>query len=147
MREFLLEEAEKLDKSVWKPAEAAQEEIANMRDVMKRKVSEKEVVFVCKFDGGQVFYCDDRIVYLSEKRIFLGRENFIIKYNEIKDLNKGIEPKGFGGKNVGEVGEIDVITSEDKEIIMTIDAFPTAKVKWVDIVYSILWDIYEFING
>lgn len=157
MREFLLEEAGKLDKSVWKPAEAAQEEIANMRDVMKRKVSEKEVVFVCTFDGGKVFYCDDRIVYLADavqRGIYsIIGVDFIIKYSEIKDLNKGTaEPISlfFGSNNVEkleEVGQIAIITSEDEEKIMTIDAFPTEKVKWVDAVYSILWDIYEFING
>ena len=142
MREFLLEEAEKLDKSVWKPAEAAQEEIANMRDVMKRKVSEKEVVFVCTFDGGKVFYCDDRIVYIDNMPDY-GRGNSIIKYSEIKDLNK-------------RQGEIEIITSEDKKKIMTIDysnnvlRFGLHKevvVVSVDTVYSILWDIYEFING
>lgn len=175
MREFLLEKAEKLDKNVWKPAEAAQEEITNMRDVMKRKVSEKEVVFVCTFVFMDLFFCLDKLVYIPTIDIrksentnayrYRGKigEAISIKYSEITDIDPkedessnissgiGIRAKPFSSFNYSidttpGLAEIKIMTSDSKKNVVSI--YDSKNVyEYKKSIITLFWDIYEFING
>lgn len=173
MREFLLEKAEKLDKNIWKPAEAAQEEIANMRDVMKRKVSEKEVVFVCTFVFMDLFFCLDKLVYIPTIDIkksentnaykYSGKigEAISIKYSEITDIDPkedesinissgiggiGILAAAFSNFDTPGLAEIKIMTSDSKKNVVSI--YDSKNVyEYKKSIITLFWDIYEFING
>lgn len=131
----------------WKPAEEATAEIDKMSDIMKRKVDKKSVILFCQWKGSQLFFCDEKVVAINAGmenksgedkesiQYWKLQEAFSIDYKEIKDMDKIDQERNH---------EIKIYSSDKTIWRLGLNSL-SKDVR--DVLYTFLWDIYEFVNA
>lgn len=164
IREYILEKAQrwegqaienKIDKKVvfvWKPAEDAIQEIECLSDVMKRKLNKKSVILYCRcnkiFEGSALyvsdfFFTDDSLIYTNTHinntdgcigKFLAGDVTYSISYSDIKDIDVGF--------NTRSERCLKLLLNSEKRLELCVGELENASR-----LNTLMWDIYEFING
>ncbi len=120
----------------WETADEATNQIQSMCDITKRKVDGKSVILVCGIHDSrdQIFFCEDKMVFLSDDRVKY------LDYKDITDLEK---------KHSSSYSWINIGTSEENTSIeIRVGRISSDRhERVIAVLYTFLWDIYEFVNG
>lgn len=166
IREYILEKAQRWEEQAiedkiykykevifaWKPAENAIQEIECLSDVMKRKLNKKSVILYCRcnkiFEGSALyvsyfFFTDDSLIYTNTHinntdgrigKYLAGDVTYSIPYSDIKDMDVGF--------NTRSERCLKLLLNSEKRLELCVGEEENASH-----LNTLLWDIYEFVNG